>query len=465
MQNIKSIAIILGLVLLILFPYRSVAQPNVAVDYGLFRYDSSAAYVEIYYSIQTASLKFQKQDEKLHVQAMVNCRITKDDTLEWKSDSWRMEQFFDDSSQLEQKNQLVDVINYVMEPGEFKIAVYVEDLSDPNNRGEISRELSVHAFPSRQAALSNIQFASSINKVPAENQDVFNKNGLEVIPVPSGIFGKGVPMLFYYLEAYNLNNAVPTDVYRTRCGVSDINGQPLSSMKPRNQVKKKVDSSVEVGAVNISSLPSGAYSFYFEVLNEKDELIQSNSKKFYVYNPDIESSPASTIEDLAVAVKKSEYASMNEKELDYEFEMAQYIASQDEQSLYKNLKDTDSKSRFIYEFWQKRDPTTATRENELKKMYHERIEYANENYKSFSRKGWKTDRGRIYILYGEPNDIETYPNNALSYSYQIWNYYELEGGVIFVFADLQEFGEFMQLHSSKRGEPKNENWQNVIEKN
>jgi GWxTD domain-containing protein len=118
----------------------------------------------------------------------------------------------------------------------------------------------------------------------------------------------------------------------------------------------------------------------------------------------------------------------------------------------------------VHEFWQHRDPTPTTPANEYRKEYRRRIEYANENFRSYTRSGWKTERGRVYVLYGPPSDLERFPNNPLSYSYEIWHYNEIEGGVMFVFADLQEFGEYIQLHSTKRGEPINQDWENKIRK-
>jgi GWxTD domain-containing protein len=235
-------------------------------------------------------------------------------------------------------------------------------------------------------------------------------------------------------------------------------------MKSREQIKKKMEASVEVGAINVSMLPSGVYDFQFGILGAQDELLQSVSKKFYVYNPEVKGPERIASENLAAAVLTSEFAAMSEKELDSEFEMAQYIAGKEEKKAYESLEDAESKRQFLYEFWWRKDPTPATAINEYRKEYQRRIAYTNDNFRSYTRKGWKTDRGRVYVIYGPPNDIERFPNNPLSYSYEIWRYDQIEGGVIFVFADLQEFGEHMQLHSTKRGEPVNEDWERQIRK-
>jgi len=70
----------------------------------------------------------------------------------------------------------------------------------------------------------------------------------------------------------------------------------------------------------------------------------------------------------------------------------------------------------------------------------------------------KSDRGRIFIIYGEPSEIERYPNQVDTKPYEIWYYNELEGGVVFVFGDLTGFSDYTLLHSTLRGELRDDNW-------
>lgn len=96
-------------------------------------------------------------------------------------------------------------------------------------------------------------------------------------------------------------------------------------------------------------------------------------------------------------------------------------------------------------------------------MYLKRIELANEKFGGM-RSGWKTDRGRVYLLYGEPDDIERMPSTNVTQAYQIWHYEKIQGGVEFIFADLRGFNRYDLLHSTARGERRNNNWRNMLEK-
>src|SRR3979411_2465123 len=85
-----------------------------------------------------------------------------------------------------------------------------------------------------------------------------------------------------------------------------------------------------------------------------------------------------------------------------------YIITDEERKAFKKLQTDDERERFIEEFWRRRDPDPDTDENEFREEYYERIAYANEHYAS-GIPGWKTDRGRIYIMYGKPDEREAHP--------------------------------------------------------
>ena len=74
------------------------------------------------------------------------------------------------------------------------------------------------------------------------------------------------------------------------------------------------------------------------------------------------------------------------------------------------------------------------------------------------KEGWKTDRGRVYLIYGGPDEIERFPNEIETRPYEIWHYESVEGGVIFVFADITGFGSYQLVHSTKRGELRDDSW-------
>ena len=134
-----------------------------------------------------------------------------------------------------------------------------------------------------------------------------------------------------------------------------------------------------------------------------------------------------------------------------------YVITDEERKAFKKLATDDERERFIEEFWRRRDPDPDTDENEFKEEYYERIAYANEHFSS-GIPGWKTDRGRIWIMYGKPDERETHPmggsyerpsyeggGSTTTYPFEIWFYRYLAGvgsGVEIEFVDPTGSGEY-----------------------
>jgi GWxTD domain-containing protein len=116
-----------------------------------------------------------------------------------------------------------------------------------------------------------------------------------------------------------------------------------------------------------------------------------------------------------------------------------YIITDEERQAFKRLNTDEEREQFIEQFWLRRDPTPDTEENEFKEEHYRRIAYTNEHYAS-GIPGWKTDRGRIYITYGPPDEIDSHPSGGSyerpmeegggetsTYPFEDWRYRYIEG--------------------------------------
>lgn len=120
-------------------------------------------------------------------------------------------------------------------------------------------------------------------------------------------------------------------------------------------------------------------------------------------------------------------------------EDVRWIITDEELSAFKKLTTNAERDQFIEQFWLRRDPTPDTTENEYKEDHYRRIAYANEHFAA-GIPGWKTDRGRIYIVFGPPNSIESHPmggpyqrsadeggGQTETFPFEVWHYRYLEG--------------------------------------
>jgi GWxTD domain-containing protein len=116
-----------------------------------------------------------------------------------------------------------------------------------------------------------------------------------------------------------------------------------------------------------------------------------------------------------------------------------YIISPEERQAFLQLSNDEERDQFIEQFWLRRDPTPDTPENEYKEEHYSRIAYANEHFAA-GIPGWKTDRGRIYIMFGKPDEIDSHPSGGLynrnidegggttsTYPFEDWRYRYIEG--------------------------------------
>ncbi|MFQ5792812.1 MAG: GWxTD domain-containing protein, partial [Acidobacteriota bacterium] len=104
-----------------------------------------------------------------------------------------------------------------------------------------------------------------------------------------------------------------------------------------------------------------------------------------------------------------------------------YIITQGERERFLALQSDEARDRFIANFWDLRDPIRETLVNEYREEHRWRIAEANRRFgRETSRDGWRTDRGRIFILLGEPNDIQRFPSPRDLYPLEIWHYYNLD---------------------------------------
>jgi GWxTD domain-containing protein len=134
-----------------------------------------------------------------------------------------------------------------------------------------------------------------------------------------------------------------------------------------------------------------------------------------------------------------------------------YIITDEERTAFKRLQTDEEREQFIEQFWLRRDPTPDSIENEFKEEHYRRIAYTNENFAS-GIPGWKTDRGRIYITYGPPDEKETHPSGGTyerpseegggttsTFPFEQWRYRYIEGvgsDIIIEFVDPTMSGEY-----------------------
>ncbi len=263
--------------------------------------------------------------------------------------------------------------------------------------------------------------------------------------------------------------------------VEDYSTQPLSisdvmivSRLSDNEGKKTITPDVErnVGIVDTF------YLFYFIYKNNEDQkvdvncrIIDSENKEVYINKETIDLSNGLAFQNqVFMAVPTTDFgygkytiqisaASNNYnaesnstfqnlspdfpaplKDIDLLIDQLQYIAKDDEMKYMRDGKDSAERQKRFLSFWKKKDPSPNSKRNEVMQEYYMRLMTADKFFSTTYTPGWKTDMGMVFIIFGQPSNIERHPYEMDQKPYEIWDYYE--DNKQFVFIDNTGFGDY-----------------------
>ncbi len=430
-------------------------------DFAQFEYDSVSNYLELYYSFNQSALTIASDGSTNYVEGVLGVSLV--DTVTGKAvvdKQWKLKYPITDTSATANKS-LVGLLPFAIPGGIYKCTVSVTDKNNPANKKELSDIIKVHPFAEDTLAVSDVQLASRILQNSQNKNSIFYKNTFEVTPQPTLVFGENLPVVFYYFEVYEKTS--PENKDKLLLNTMVINSKGKVYYNRNLDLRRGIPSRVEVGSLPINKYPTDSYIMRISLIYSAASKGMSTTKRFFVYNPGVKVVDTSAV--TASPVLSSVFGVMSLEECDDLFAKSKYIATSNEIDQYSKLSTVAAKRDFLYKFWKKRDPDPATPQNSYFQDYLKRIQEANRKYGSFNRQGWKTDRGRVLITYGEPSEIDRYPNQIDTKPYEIWRYNDIEGGVIFVFADLTGYSDYQLVNSTKRGEMEDDNWMSRIATN
>ena len=388
-----------------------------------------SCYVEVYRMIGRDGLRFEQAEDGLRARFRVEMslvdlegrahahEVREEQTLAGSPDEVRTGQF------------LFGASGVVVRPGTYVLRAEVAD-EGSGVVGAFEDTIVVRGYDPDLLSVSDLELAVSIEVDSSRSELV--KNGRKVVPNPLGAYGPEIPMLYVYSEIYGLSTE---GTYTTRYFVFDSYGECYKSFPAKTRGKPGT-TSVDVGGINVAAFPPGGYTLCLTVMDDGDGRRAVSKKRFWVW--------------------PSSVTRFTEEEAARIADEIEYIASSKERNLYDEL-DLTGKAEFARRFWARRDPTPGTLRNEAREEHYRRLVYAERHFK-----GPHNHRERIYIVYGSPDDIERHPQSMGEKPYEIWHYFTVEGGVLFVFVDLHGFGQYRLLHSTARGEMSDPEWERWI---
>ena len=422
-------------------------------DYARFRYSDRSNYLEVYYAFQPRDLTYSWSEADSAFTGAVKLWLTIRDP-KTGSDIIKKHALLtvqvEDTLSPAYRRYFISQSGYEMPFGEFEIAVLAVDSLQEARRDSIRLPLQIIPFPTRASA-SDLELCGMVQS-SSDTANDFYKNSLLVIPNPTLVFGLLTnPVLFYYLELYNILPEVP---YAVESAIYDSKGNLV-----RRSIRRRTYASpnaVEAGMTNVGTVPTGVYRYQVRLLDQDSQEVLRSVKKFYVLNPGAQRKTQ------ALPTISQALAKIPVQQLDQEFRYARYLAYKSEIQLYSQLTSPEAKRKFLAKFWAEVLKGRKYFPSIERSVYLDRVKVVNRKYGSFTKSGWQTDRGRVFLIYGEPDEIERFPSTSESKPYEIWHYYNIENGVEFIFVDRSGSGNYELVHSTKRGELQDENWERYL---
>jgi len=423
------------------FPLHSTGSLSFDVD--LFQSDGpgDSTTLEIIYAVFLAD-KVEQQDQQQNTTTLlIDLKISDKEGRLLVDLSERKDVLVTDSSGQSAYTTFMDIKGFNVLPDTVSLDLKIQE-SLNGSRGFVLQSFVMRSFD-KGFSLSDLYFASHVQR--AQGTGVFEKSGVMLVPNPSRLFfvNGETPKIFIYYEINNLTyHAGKPTYYEANSFIEDMAGNEVQS-NSRKQIKVTSENTSRIKVIPISGFSNGIYHLTIEIFDIASGLRKEIGGYFKVDKGN---------------ANETNILPMSEAEEKKYFDQIKYIASEREKDLFNTL-DARGKQEFILHFWKSKDPTPGTTENEFMIEHFRRLDVAENKYKG----GISSDMGRVYIMYGPPEDIERENTMEMTgtRSIEIWVYI-LDGRTDFVFSDRDGDGSYTLIHSTHRDEYSNPGWRDQI---
>ncbi|MCI5082374.1 MAG: GWxTD domain-containing protein [Saprospiraceae bacterium] len=430
---------------------------DASISYANFK-SADQSYIEVYTHIFGGTVKFQQQPDST-LQAQVEVVIL----FKQGEEVIKFDKFNLISPSTQQAIDFIDLKRFGLPEGTYRLIVAITDLNDQSNAKEYNTEITID-FPEEGLIQSDIQLLSSFKK--AETSGDFVKNGVYMEPLAYNFYNRHRSALSFYNELYGADTIVGSD-FLVSYRIDQLNNDESKTILIGHKRQKPLAVNPLLIQMDISELPSGNYSLVVEARDRNQKLLSQKSIFFQRSNPMLNQE---SIELANVNLDEEFVSKLSPKQLEYSLRALTPKLPQADVSMvdYMMKKDSiDGMRLYLYSYWVKENP------NNPEFAYKKYIEVANaidKKFKSGFRYGFETDRGFIYMKYGQPDDIERRDVEPSSPPYEVWVYYDFpqtrQSNVKFIFYNPSLApGDFQLLHSTAIGELSNPQWQLQLYRN
>jgi len=397
---------------------RPLDEPIFDFNYALFQSDSvkmDVVRLEVYYKVYNSGLQYFKAENKFVSTYDLSVIVLEDDEQVTGFSRERRYRVGSYEETQDPKGYFINQINIEVPKGDFKVVCKLTD-KHSGKVATVEKDVKVDDLFRNDIDMSGIELVYQVRDA-VEGNPGFQKGEKQIIPLVSASFSGETAQASFYAEIYN-----NTDDEKDIIIEYKIKGEDEGTVYT-DRLEMTIDKPLTrlVKSIPMDEFVPDIYKLQFEL---KEKRRKTWAKREVEFNIDW---------SISALVKN-----------DYENAVYQlkYIANSDEMDSLKSLMDADYdvRKKAFEEFWAAHDKYPETEVNESRELYYSRIRHANQYFSVVNEEGWETDRGRIYVIFGEPDHVERYPFELSSVPYQVWYYYGLSR--TFVFEDTHHTGDY-----------------------
>jgi GWxTD domain-containing protein len=418
-------------------------------------------YVETYLNVSSKSINYAKNERgKLQASINVNILFLRNDSIFGFGKYNLLSPEYDDT--LSPKPNFLDVQRFLLKKGDYTMELSITDNNNIAKPFSYTQIINV-GLNIDIPTVSSIELVDSYKK--ADTTSLVSKNGFDIVPYVSSFYPETISEITFYTELYGINRDIPTGetfIINTYLEAYE-NGVKMQDYFRFN--RSKSDKIIPIlGSLNIKMLPSGNYNLVVEARDKDNKLVADQKVFIQRSNPHIE---ANLNELNALNVQNSFVEKFSADTLNEYIKYLRPISTRIEVEYGMNVigaKELLNKQQFFLSFWQKRN---ALNPEEEWKNYYVMVKEVNRLFKTQTRKGYATDRGRVYLQYGKPDSRLAFDREPTLYPYELWQYYKLSNRTnrrfVFLNTDLVS-NNYTLIHSDAIGEVRDDRWQTRLNK-
>lgn len=445
---------------LLVFSFSASAQKNqlkAYLDHKVFYEPSAGSYVEVHLQFLGYSLKYKGVQGGLQGEVAVQMSFISNGQVV-ASDAYRLNSPLMRDSVVE---DFYDLRRFALKPGIYELEISLQDLISGASPMTGKQTIEVKDLGA-QASLSDIQVSEVMT--PTQTESTFSKSGYEMIPRISNYYTTEANSLPVYFELYNPSEGPETLGIRQTIYKSGNYTEGIESFTrfSRHEVNK-VQPVIRV--IDITKLQSGEYTLEYTLISKENKELAKTSY-FFERSNDI----ADAITADNIIIDPAFQASITEDSVYFYLESLIPISGPAE---VKNIisilkkKDKAQSRKYIQAYWVMSSSASMQKPYEAWMRYKAQVQLVQRLYSNNFLDGFETDRGRVYLQYGPPNNIISRETSPSEYPYEIWQYDKIKkySNKRFVFynPDLVN-NNYRLLHSDMIGELQNYRWQQALAK-